>query len=498
MFGITPLGPSYDTPGFYGWSVDDAVYVYEAVAPSFLAPKPAPRRAAKLAVCIPEDPHISDAIPEMKASVRRLADAFAAAGHKVERARSPISFERLFKIQRSTMAYECGRALKHLLEQPAGTVGEKLDGAHPRRAGHSRPAVSRRARRDRRRCATTLFSGAEGRRLLWPAAPATAPEGLGWTGDPKYISPWTALGGPIVTVPAGFAGNGLPIAVHPVLAPRHRPRHVRLGARPRATESRETAMQCRLAVGERDVLGWRRKLGVMAPSTNTIVQPDFDDMRPLGVTNHYSRIFTPNTNALSNETFRAGIGTIGSNVMDAIKSVMTCEPDYLVMGISALSVLRRRQGRATPSPSASRTRPGSASPSAAMRRPPRIDGPRRHQAHRRADALLARHERRGAGLLRDIGLTVVRDIALQCTSWTGIAAVTPAAVPRRDPPPRRRRCGRHRAGRHQPVDGAPGGGRRAVARQAGDRHQHGDLLARAARQRHPRPMAGFGRLLEEH
>jgi maleate isomerase len=40
-----------------------------------------------------------------------------------------------------------------------------------------------------------------------------------------------------------------------------------------------------------DVLGWRKKFGVMAPSTNTIVQPDFDDMRPMGVTNHYSRIF---------------------------------------------------------------------------------------------------------------------------------------------------------------------------------------------------------------
>src|SRR5688572_18259655 len=43
-----------------------------------------------------------------------------------------------------------------------------------------------------------------------------------------------------------------------------------------------------------DAQGWRCKLGVMAPSTNTIVQPDFDDMRPIGVTNHYSRIFTPN------------------------------------------------------------------------------------------------------------------------------------------------------------------------------------------------------------
>lgn len=94
----------------------------------------------------------------------------------------------------------------------------------------------------------------------------------------------------------------------------------------------------------RDVLGWRRKFGVMAPSTNTIVQPDFDDMRPVGVTNHYSRIFTPNATALSNDTFRARIDTIGSNVMDAIKSVVTCEPDYLIMGISALSFFGGMKG----------------------------------------------------------------------------------------------------------------------------------------------------------
>ena len=54
-----------------------------------------------------------------------------------------------------------------------------------------------------------------------------------------------------------------------------------------------------------DVLGWRRKFGVIGPSTNTVVQPDFDDMRPPGVTNHYSRIFTPNADAVSNDSFRA-------------------------------------------------------------------------------------------------------------------------------------------------------------------------------------------------
>ena len=35
-----------------------------------------------------------------------------------------------------------------------------------------------------------------------------------------------------------------------------------------------------------DTLGWRLKLGVLVPSTNTAVQPEYDAMRPPGVTNH--------------------------------------------------------------------------------------------------------------------------------------------------------------------------------------------------------------------
>src|SRR5262245_40844061 len=86
-----------------------------------------------------------------------------------------------------------------------------------------------------------------------------------------------------------------------------------------------------------DALAWRKKFGVMGPSTNTVVQPDFDDLRPAGVTNHYSRIFTPNTQAVSNETYMSGARLIGENTLDAVKSVMTCAPHYLVMGMSAVT-----------------------------------------------------------------------------------------------------------------------------------------------------------------
>lgn len=81
----------------------------------------------------------------------------------------------------------------------------------------------------------------------------------------------------------------------------------------------------------------KAKFGILGPSTNTVVEPDFDALRPDGVTNHYSRIYTPDTHALSNESFLAGTKIISDNMMHAVRSVMTLRPTYLVMGMSAIT-----------------------------------------------------------------------------------------------------------------------------------------------------------------
>lgn len=84
-----------------------------------------------------------------------------------------------------------------------------------------------------------------------------------------------------------------------------------------------------------DALGWRKKFAVLVPSTNTSVQPEFDAMRPPGVTNHIARIRIPNI-ALDNDAdFERLIALIASAQMEAVDSVMSCEPDALVLGISA-------------------------------------------------------------------------------------------------------------------------------------------------------------------
>ena len=174
----------------------------------------------------------------------------------------------------------------------------------------------------------------------------------------------------------------------------------------------------------RDVLGWRKKFGVMGPSTNTVVQPDFDMMRPAGVTNHYSRIYTPNAQAVSNESFMAGATVIADNTLDAVRSVMTCAPDYLVMGMSAVTFFGGSKGADTFQEKIAREAGvgvsiGSHSCTAALKA---YGGVKRiaflTPYFPAANEQVARY-------FTDSGFTVVRDICLQCPSWTGIAEVPP-------------------------------------------------------------------------
>ena len=93
-----------------------------------------------------------------------------------------------------------------------------------------------------------------------------------------------------------------------------------------------------------DSLGYRMKFGVIAPSTNTSVQPEFDSMRPVGITNHFSRIVIPDNPVGSDYDFNALIADIRKTMMDAVDSVMSASVDYLVMGMSAETFWDGMQG----------------------------------------------------------------------------------------------------------------------------------------------------------
>jgi len=177
----------------------------------------------------------------------------------------------------------------------------------------------------------------------------------------------------------------------------------------------------------KDVLGWRMKFGVLGPSTNTVVQPEFDEMRPDGVTNHYSRIFTPNAQAVSNETFIIATQLIAENVIDAVNSVMTCEPDYLVMGMSAITFYGGEKGAnefqaRVEDASGIGVSIGSHATAAALR----AYGGIRKIAFITPYFPAANEQVRL--FFEDSGFEVIADTCLKCPSWTAIAEVPPDVI----------------------------------------------------------------------
>jgi maleate isomerase len=84
-----------------------------------------------------------------------------------------------------------------------------------------------------------------------------------------------------------------------------------------------------------DSLGWRTKFAVIAPSTNTSVQPEYDDMRPAGVTNHFCRIPIPDTKVTDDASFMTMLQNIRDATLDSVDVAMTMSPDCVIMGMSA-------------------------------------------------------------------------------------------------------------------------------------------------------------------
>jgi maleate isomerase len=84
-----------------------------------------------------------------------------------------------------------------------------------------------------------------------------------------------------------------------------------------------------------DSLGHRMKFAVVAPSTNTSVQPEYDDMRPRGVTNHFSRIAIPDTKVTDDDSFMVMLQSIRDATFDAVDVAMSMEPGCVIMGMSA-------------------------------------------------------------------------------------------------------------------------------------------------------------------
>src|SRR4051812_30048006 len=58
-------------------------------------------------------------------------------------------------------------------------------------------------------------------------------------------------------------------------------------------------------------------------------------MRPIGVINHFEGIYTPNTPLIDKASVEAFLDNVRKDLLPAVDRAMSCEPDYLIMGMSS-------------------------------------------------------------------------------------------------------------------------------------------------------------------
>lgn len=224
--GILPFSPSLDHPGPLARSVADLAIVYDAIrrqggpwypllAESVRSSADArSQRSRPLALGIPKTFILARADAEMRRGFDRAIAALADAGAEVRQVALPGDFKDVRGNHRTIMASEaaCGHQ-ERFRDQP--------DEYQPRiteliREGLAIPAPEYLRCRTEQQALRQVMSGFfEVYRLdalVTPATVGAAPD-RSTTGDPIFNSPWSYTGAPALSIPFGFASDGLPLAL---------------------------------------------------------------------------------------------------------------------------------------------------------------------------------------------------------------------------------------------------------------------------------------------
>lgn len=88
-----------------------------------------------------------------------------------------------------------------------------------------------------------------------------------------------------------------------------------------------------MLINTRDTLGHRCLMGVVAPATNTAVQPEMEALRLEGVVNAHARIANPEQRVTADADTLAVRAAMVSGLMGALDTLAPCRPDHLILGV---------------------------------------------------------------------------------------------------------------------------------------------------------------------
>lgn len=213
--GVKAISETFDTVGVITRTVEDAALVVGSLAGRALE-LPPELPTPRLAVCRTHE--WPAALPETVALFDALPEVLARAGCRAGPVTLPASFAGLVEAQHRVWTFEIARCLADEYRRFAESIREPLRGMLAE--GTTMPvAAYEESRRLVRECRTELpavFAGIDA--LVTPSAPGEAPP-LEATGDPVFNRAWSALGTPVVNVPAGTGPSGLPLGVQIVGPP---------------------------------------------------------------------------------------------------------------------------------------------------------------------------------------------------------------------------------------------------------------------------------------
>jgi Asp-tRNA(Asn)/Glu-tRNA(Gln) amidotransferase A subunit family amidase len=239
--GVHPLSPSLDHVGFFARRVDDVAFALSLLAASSDRDphgRPIPGFDVDTDKGVPplDKPRLaivrferwSRAEPEQQAVFEAAIAKFRDDDAVLEELELPELDHASWNAINTILASEGALIFSDLVERYPDRTSDRLKELV--RAGKACSAydyLAAKALQEKLRPRfTTDISGFDA--VLTLPAFGEAPEGLGYTGDAEYCAPWTFLGVPAVTLPAGFGRNGLPLGLQIVGAYREDHRLLRV------------------------------------------------------------------------------------------------------------------------------------------------------------------------------------------------------------------------------------------------------------------------------
>jgi amidase len=226
--GVHPLSPSLDHVGFFARRVDDVAFALSLISASsdldpHGRPLPAFQIEADQGVSPLDKPRLrivrfekwSRADPEQQnvfeAAVAKLRDAGA-----IIEEREWDELDSNWGAVNTILSSEASLIFSDLVERYPDRTSDYIKSAVKAGKGHSAFEYLRaKSIQERLRSALPAqMSGFDA--VLTVPAFGEAPEGLDYTGDAEYCAPWTLIGAPAVSLPAGFGKKGLPLGIQAV------------------------------------------------------------------------------------------------------------------------------------------------------------------------------------------------------------------------------------------------------------------------------------------